>query len=590
LAAAAPAKQRKPKIDTIDNPFAVREEEIAQAPAPSGIAGLGDVNHLALLSTPYAQQNDYEMPEDAVGGFAGGGLAAFAGGGVPGYNGDPKTGSVVADPISEQLRGSELYNTRAKFDALQKKLAVEEAKAAQGDKAAARDALEIRQEMERVWRALGTPNTVKAGDLVGQGFRKDQMLPPPSRGYGQNIAERAQEHSNADLAKNIVDVEKRLATETDPSKRAYLETRKKALLAEQKAAAPAPALAPAPAPALATSNPPTSGPNYVAPTVPAFAPPANTGNRPSPPPANTAYQPPAAQLPPIDRPNVGKKSFADYVKETTPTIEALPKPDVEELPALATKRKDAYAAEGYDPDMYNKRIAALEEKREAAGGGRERAIGEAIMTAGLKLMGARRGQEFQALSEGAQEGLKSYQAAVKDIKSLQEKYDERMDAYRMADMQARKTGVDTDMARRDSQLAAVKAVEAKLFEARNDATKVGIQTAAQMTNADKQLFASTYSTNVGAQTAREYTGALKEQQIEASKAKILVDAAGDYITKNASNPKYMQNPEQLQTDAVAYANSIGAQLGIIPKGANFAPPPSPDANYYKENFGVTPTR
>jgi hypothetical protein len=98
-----------------------------------------------------------------------------------------------------------------------------------------------------------------------------------------------------------------------------------------------------------------------------------------------------------------------------------------------------------------------------------------------------------------------------------------------------------------------------------------------------------YTADVQARTAREYTAALKAQQLEATKAKILVDAAGDYISKNAANPKYLQDPGQLQADAIAYANSIGAQFGVIPKGANMAPPAKPNAATYEKQYGLPPT-
>jgi hypothetical protein len=231
-------------------------------------------------------------------------------------------------------------------------------------------------------------------------------------------------------------------------------------------------------------------------------------------------------------------------------------------------------------------IAGIEKRKGETATEKDTALGQAIMMAGFKLIGARQGQEFQTFSEGAQEGLKNYQGAIKDLKARQERYDERIETLRAADMQARRTGAESDIARRDKIAEQVQSDKRAIFQAKNSAAAAGVQAAASMTTADQNNAVQMYVADLQAQTARQYTAALKEQQIEASKAKILVDAAGDYISKNAANPKYLQDPGQLQADAIAYANSIGAQFGVTPKGTSAAPPRQMSKDELKKMYNL----
>jgi hypothetical protein len=293
-------------------------------------------------------------------------------------------------------------------------------------------------------------------------------------------------------------------------------------------------------------------------------------------------------LPPIARPKLRGGTFEDYLAKATPKVSGLDIPQDKSITDIGKERRAAYAAEGYDPEVFTKMIAGIEKKKGEAATEKDSALGHAVMMAGFKLMGARKGQEFQTFSEGAQEGLKNYQGAMKDLRARQERYDERIEALRAADMQARRTGAESDITRRDNLAAQTQAAKLAVFQAKNNAAAAGVQAAASMTTADQNNAVQIYAAELQARTAREYTAALKAQQIEATKAKILVDAAGDYISKNAANPKYLQDPGQLQADAIAYANSIGAQFGVIPKGANMAPPAKPNAAAYEKQYSLQP--
>jgi hypothetical protein len=291
-------------------------------------------------------------------------------------------------------------------------------------------------------------------------------------------------------------------------------------------------------------------------------------------------------LPPIARPKLRGSTFEENLQKATPKVEDFDITKDKDIAEIGKERRAAYAAEGYDPEVFNKMIAGIEKRKGETATEKDTALGQAIMMAGFKLIGARQGQEFQTFSEGAQEGLKNYQGAIKDLKARQERYDERIETLRAADMQARRTGAESDIARRDKIAEQVQSDKRAIFQAKNSAAAAGVQAAASMTTADQNNAVQMYVADLQAQTARQYTAALKEQQIEASKAKILVDAAGDYISKNAANPKYLQDPGQLQADAIAYANSIGAQFGVTPKGTSAAPPRQMSKDELKKMYNL----
>ena len=246
-------------------------------------------------------------------------------------------------------------------------------------------------------------------------------------------------------------------------------------------------------------------------------------------------------------------------------------------------------------------IKGIEEKKGKAASEKDAALGLGIMKAGLRLMGSREGQEFQELSAGAQEGLNDYAKAVEKLKDRQEKYDERVEQLRLADAQAKRTGAESARARRDKLAEMLQNDERALFTAKAQAANVGVQAATSLTTADKSLMGQLYVSDksaetqryvagIQAQTQREYTNALRAQGIEANKAKILIDAAGDFISKNAGNPLYMQDPSKLQSDAIAYANSMALQFGITPKGANMAPPAKPTEQDYVNRYKIPPVK
>ena len=263
----------------------------------------------------------------------------------------------------------------------------------------------------------------------------------------------------------------------------------------------------------------------------------------------------------------------------------LPIPEARTADQAGDIRREQEKKEGYDPEMYNKIIAGIEAKKGDVATEKDHAIGEAIMQAGFKLMGARKGQEFQNLSEGAQEGLKSYSTAMKELKARQDKLDERTDAFRIADAQARKTNAASDIASAEKRDAERQAAEGKVFEAKNSAAEVGAQVGAHIYGSDVQAIASMRNADVMAQTHRytaelsnasqkEYNLAVKQGQLDANIAKIMLDAENNFMKNNAMN--YINKPNELA--AAAREHALSAAKQYLP-GASIAggATPSPAA-------------
>lgn len=157
---------------------------------------------------------------------------------------------------------------------------------------------------------------------------------------------------------------------------------------------------------------------------------------------------------------------------------------------------------GYDADLLNKMISNIESKRGDAATEKDKAIGEAIMIASMKLMGARRGQEFQMLSEGAQEGFKAYQASMRDFKNRQEKLDERIETLKIADAQARRSGAESDIARAQRQQEMYYKAQQEFAKAKSEAAYRGAYLATTMRDTDANIFGNIASHQISAAASR----------------------------------------------------------------------------------------
>lgn len=181
------------------------------------------------------------------------------------------------------------------------------------------------------------------------------------------------------------------------------------------------------------------------------------------------------------------------------------------LSDIGKERVDYMRLMGIDPDMYSKMIGKEEAKRGELAKRKEVAKGEALMEAGLGLIGARRGQEFQALGEAGRRGLAGLREANRELRASEEKLEDRINAFRIADQQAKQSGAEKDLAKRDSELNRVEAAQREAVKDRNTFTaekaKLGMEGAKIRTQGELSL----YNTDVQAQLERQKI-AIQQQQ------------------------------------------------------------------------------
>lgn len=167
-------------------------------------------------------------------------------------------------------------------------------------------------------------------------------------------------------------------------------------------------------------------------------------------------------------------------------------PEVRQIGDITKERQDIERQAGVDPELYANMIKGVEEKKGKLEGKKGESKGMGLMQLGLGLIGARRGQEFQALGESGAKALAAYKQDVKDLDAASEKYDERMEALRIADQQAKKTNSSADIATRDKEREKAAAARAEQVKAENEAARTGAQVGAQV-----------YSAQLSAQTQKE---------------------------------------------------------------------------------------
>ncbi len=272
--------------------------------------------------------------------------------------------------------------------------------------------------------------------------------------------------------------------------------------------------------------------------------------------------PATPRLPALNRPS-GKIDIQEYSAATPKTIDE-----------IIAERQETYKKQGIE-DPYKGMSEKVEKKREELGTRKDQAKGEFLMNLGLGLTQSSRGQELAGLGKGAMQGMAAYKDAMKDVRATEEKLDERLDAYKLAKYQADKTGTDAAIAKRDSMLDKVEAAKAKNIDARNAANAKEAEIGAHLFGTETQANTARYVAQLQASTQRDYTAALKAQGLDVQRQKVLIEAAGDYISKNAQAPAYINKPELLQADAIAYSKKLAAEMGVsIPGGGNQTATPS----------------
>jgi hypothetical protein len=314
-----------------------------------------------------------------------------------------------------------------------------------------------------------------------------------------------------------------------------------------------------------------TNPFYTPPAPEAAADKTGTGKAPS---ANVG----GPRLPTLNRPS-GKIDIQEYTAKPA-----------QELDEITAEQKAAYIKAGYDPDMYKKFGEKDEGKRGELSKRKEEAKGEFLMNLGLGLVGARRGQEGEKLSESAKNAMSSYKDSMKDVRATEEKLDERLRTYEMADNQAKKTGTDAAFAKRDRQKELVEAAKIKNIDARNTANAEEAKIGANLFGTETQANTAKYVAQLHANTQREMNTLVKQGQLDAKIAQVLLTSEKNFMDANAMS--YVGKPQELAQDARAHAmEAAKAYLpGSTAAKSNLAAAPAPTADLYKNKYGITPTK
>lgn len=282
------------------------------------------------------------------------------------------------------------------------------------------------------------------------------------------------------------------------------------------------------------------------------------------------------RLPALNRPS-GKIDIQEYSAATPKTIDE-----------IIAEREATYKKQGIE-DPYKGLSEKAEKKREELGGRKEQAKGEFLMNLGLGLTQASRGQELAGLGKGAMQGMAAYKDAMKDVRAAEEKLDERLDSYKLAKYQADKTGTDAAIAKRDSMLEKVDAAKNKTIEAKNAAKAKEAEIGAQLYGTETQANTARYVAQLHANTQKEMNTLVKQGQLDAKIAQVLLTSEKNFMDANAMS--YVGKPDELARDARAHA--MEAAKAYLPNSAAAksvpAPAPAPTADLYKNKYGITPT-
>jgi len=187
------------------------------------------------------------------------------------------------------------------------------------------------------------------------------------------------------------------------------------------------------------------------------------------------------------------------------------------LSSAAEQRKAADTQAGLDPKFYeNLKTDVLKDKEDFAKQ-KDEAKGMAALQFGLGLLGARKGQEFQAASAAGQQALAQYGSTLKDIKASEKEMKKDLRQLTMAEQAYKQSNSDKDLAKVDMY-------QNKLQESKENYTKAlneGVKNKVDLFKAEKQAETQLKT----AQISKEAT--LGSARISAEKAKEIAGMPGD---------------------------------------------------------------
>ena len=165
--------------------------------------------------------------------------------------------------------------------------------------------------------------------------------------------------------------------------------------------------------------------------------------------------------------------FAGVIKGLK--AETIPLPEKKSIADLAKEQEDADRLMGVDKDVFSK----LRQDYKKMGGKfaerKDRAAGMALMMFGAGLIGARRGQEAQAVSRFGQQALIGYMGAMEKINENEDKLDEKLRDLSLAEQTYLRTKSEKALSEKRALERDIRGVQAKNAELTNQVNVKGAE-------------------------------------------------------------------------------------------------------------------
>jgi hypothetical protein len=176
------------------------------------------------------------------------------------------------------------------------------------------------------------------------------------------------------------------------------------------------------------------------------------------------------------------------------------------LSSAAEQQKAADTQAGLDPKFYETLKNEVLKDKEDFTKQKDEAKGMAALQFGLGLLGARKGQEFQAASAAGQQALAQYGSTLKDIKASEKEMKKDLRSLTMAEQAYKQSKSDKNLAKVDTYQNKLQESKENYTKALNDA----IRMQEDVFKAKKQAETSRYVADTGAAASRYSANTQKE--------------------------------------------------------------------------------
>jgi hypothetical protein len=249
----------------------------------------------------------------------------------------------------------------------------------------------------------------------------------------------------------------------------------------------------------------------------------------------------------------------DFEKSNVPVYRTEAPKEVT-LSSAAEQRKAAETQAGLDPKFYETLKNEVLKDKEDFTKQKDEAKGMAALQFGLGLLGARKGQEFQAASAAGQQALAQYGSTLKDIKLSEKEMKKDLRQLTMAEQAYKQSNSDKDLAKVDMY-------QNKLQESKESYTKAlndGIRMQEDVFKAKKQAETSRYVADTGAAATR-YSARSHEKiaGMPGDQQKLLMAIQAFEAKKNPDNPPSLLDIQKdLHTSAARPEKRAAASIAF----------------------------